>query len=80
MKAEDCSKENIDIYQPESSKKLMGRREVLNKAGMYALSTATMMVLLKSQPAKAASPATTPTVNTPSTTQTGTWVRTNRKP
>jgi len=55
MKTEDCSKENIDICQPESSEKLMGRREVLNKVGLYALSTATMMVLLKSQPAKAAS-------------------------
>jgi len=79
MKTEDCSKENVEICQPESNEKLMGRRELLNKAGMYALSTATMMVLLKSQPAKAASPTTTPTVNTPSTTQTGTWARTNRK-
>ena len=79
MKTEDCSNTKNDNSQPEGNEKLMGRREALNKAGMYALSTATMMVLLKSQPAKAASPATTPTVNTPSTTQTGTWARTTRK-
>jgi len=79
MKTEDCSKENIDICQPESSEKLMGRREVLNKVGLYALSTATMMVLLKSQPAKAAStsPASNITAAPPSG-QTQTWQRTTR--
>ncbi len=55
MKTEDCSTENIEIFPPESGEKLMGRRELLNKAGIYALSAATMVVLLKSQPAKAQS-------------------------
>ena len=80
MKTEDYSKENIEISQPESSEKLMGRREVLNKVGLYALSTATMMVLLKSQPAKAAS-STSPASNitaTPPSGQTQTWQRTTR--
>lgn len=49
MKKEDCSKAKKDISQPENNEKIMSRREVLNKAGLYALSTATMMVLLKSQ-------------------------------
>jgi hypothetical protein len=78
MKAEDCSKEKNDNYQPESSEKLIGRREALNKAGMYALSAATMMVLMKSQPAQAQSPYTVPIKNVESTTQTGTWKRTQR--
>jgi len=55
MKTEDFSNSNNDNCQPEISDKLMGRRELLNKAGWYALSATTMMVLLKSQPAKAQS-------------------------
>ena len=80
MKTEDCTKENIEIYQPESSEKLIGRREVLNKAGMYALSAATMMVLLKSQPAMAQSGGPKPNVYiAPSSgSSTETWQRTKR--
>jgi len=55
MKTEDCSKLENKNCQPERDEKLMGRREVLNKAGWYALSAATMMVLMKSQPAMASS-------------------------
>jgi|GEM_PF-1306450 len=55
MKLEDCSNTKNDNSQPEISEKLMGRREVISKAGLFALSAATMMVLLKSQPAKAQS-------------------------
>ena len=55
MKTEDSSKINNDNCPFENSEKLMGRRELLNKAGWYALSATTMMVLLKSQPAKSAS-------------------------
>jgi len=76
MKTEDCSKEIIDICQPESSEKLMGRREVLNKVGLYALSTATMMVLLKSQPAKAQSLNAMPA---PNVAPNEGWQRTTRK-
>jgi len=79
MKTEDCSKENIDICQPESNEKQMGRREVLNKVGLYALSAATMMVLMKS-PAKAqTSPG--PAKNTyiaPTDGRTEVWQRTTR--
>lgn len=62
--------------QPENKENLMDRREVLKKAGLYALSTATMMVLMKSQPAKAlSSPA--PNDNTDPNSGT-TWKRTTR--
>ena len=76
MKTEDCSKENIDICQPESSENLMSRREVLNKAGLYALSATTMMVLLKSQPAKALSVKSVPARNVAPETEI--WQRTQR--
>jgi len=78
MKTEDCSKVNKDNSQPNSGEKLMGRREVLNKAGWYALSAATMMVLLKSQPAKAqSSQLNMPAPNiAPSSER---WERTTRK-
>ena len=49
MKTKDCSKAKNEVCQPEDNEKLMSRREALNKAGLYALSTATMMVLMKSQ-------------------------------
>ena len=55
MKTDNNSNAKSDKSQPENSEKLMGRREVISKAGLFALSAATMMVLLKSQPAKAAS-------------------------
>jgi len=76
MKTEDCSKANNDSCQPESGEKLMGRREVLNKAGWYALSATTMMVLLKSQPAKAQSQNVMPAPNIAPKTET--WQRTTR--
>ena len=77
MKTEDCSNTKNDNSQPEGNEKLMGRREALNKAGLYALSTATMMVLMKSQPAKANSLApTAPTAIPPPTGST--WQRTTR--
>ena len=55
MKAEGCLKVKNDESQSESHEKLMGRREVLSRASWYALTATTMMVLLKSQPAKSAS-------------------------
>ncbi len=81
MKTEDCSKLNKinhDNCRPENTEKLMGRREILSKAGWYALSTATMMVLMKSQPAKAQSPQ----INMPAPNiapNTEVWRRTTRK-
>lgn len=77
MKTEDSSKVNNDNSQPENSEILMDRREVLSKAGWYALSAATMMVLMKSQPAKANS--YTPTAPTAVPPPSGsTWQRTTR--
>ncbi len=77
MKTEDCSKENIDICQPESSEKQMSRREALNKVALTALSTATMMVLLKSQPAKAQSARPMAPTAMPKPPE-STWQRTTR--
>ena len=79
MKTKDCSKAKNEICQPVDNEKLMSRREVLNKAGLYALSTATMMVLLKSQPAKAASNNNLPMAPTAMPKPAGsTWQRTTR--
>ena len=83
MKTEDCSKENKDICQPESGEKQMGRREALNKVALTALSTATMMVIMKSQ-AKAETSTSgigRPSPNVyiaPSSGSTETWQRTKR--
>ena len=77
MKTEDCSKKNSNISQPESSENLISRREALNKAGLYALSATTMMVLLKSQPAKALSVNAMPAPNKAPDTEN--WQRTTRK-
>jgi len=76
MKTEDCSNTKKDNSQPESREKLMGRRELLNKAGMYALSTATMMVLMKSQAKALASTPMAPTAM-PKAAE-STWQRTTR--
>jgi len=78
MKTEDCTKENIDICQPENSEKQMGRREALNKVALTALSTATMMVLMKSAHAAGMSTnmPTAPTAVPPPTGST--WQRTTR--
>ncbi len=67
MKTEDSS--NKTDKKDQSTEKLIGRREALNKAGVYALSATTMMILMKSQPAMAQSdtiksPALLPTTNT----------------
>ena len=75
MKTEDFSKVNNDNCQPESDEKQMGRREVLSKVGLYALSTATMMVLLKSH-AKAS--GSLPALPTPQEKPGETWQRTTR--
>jgi len=77
MKPEDHSKVENEMRQTTGNKKLIGRREVLNRVGLVALSAATMMVLMKSQPAKAASPAVPATpVKSPETGQE--WRRTTR--
>ena len=77
MKTEDCSNTKDDNSQPESCEKLMGRRELLNKAGLYALSTATMMVLMKSQAkAEGSLRPAAPTAVPPPTGST--WQRTTR--
>ena len=77
MKAKDLLQKPIESQQVLGSEKLIGRREAFNKAGMYALSAATMMILMKSQPAQAQS-GVVPTKNVESTSQTGTWKRTGR--
>ena len=79
MKTEDCSNTKNDNSQPESSEKLMGRRELLNKAGMYALSTATMMVIMKSQAKATNSPGPASNITaTPPSGQNQTWQRTTK--
>lgn len=60
----------------KQEKELINRREALTKAGYLSLSAATMMILMKSQPAKAASTAPE-VVNSPSSSG-ETWVRTSR--
>lgn len=78
MKPEDHSKAENEMRQTTGNKKLIGRREVLNRVGLVALSAATMMVLMKSQPAKAASSSAVPAtpVKSPETGQE--WRRTTR--
>ena len=78
MKTEDCSKDKIDSCQPESDEKQMGRREALNKVALTALSTATMMVLMKSAKAQTMSSSmpTAPTAVPPPPGST--WQRTTR--
>lgn len=76
MKPEDNSKAKNERFLSMDNKKRIGRREVLNKAGWYALSAATMMVLMKSQPAKAASAL--PAMPNPPSTSGQEWRRTNR--
>jgi len=76
MKPEDFSKAKKESFQSAGNQKLIGRREVLNKAGWLALSAATMMVLMKSQPAKAASAL--PAMPNPPSTSGQEWRRTNR--
>ena len=76
MKPKNDLKVKNERFQSIDNKKLIGRREVLNKAGWYALSAATMMVLMKSQPAKAAS--SLPALPNPPSTSGQEWRRTNR--
>ena len=78
MKTDNCSKMNKDnSILGSGGEKLMGRRELLNKAGWYALSATTMMVLLKSQPAKAQSLNAMPAPNVAPSSEV--WQRTTRK-
>jgi hypothetical protein len=56
-------------------KKLINRREALTKASCIALSATTMMVLMKSQPAKAQS---APLKSAPIARQTESYTRTTR--
>ena len=49
MKPEDSSKPKKIRRKATDNKTLMTRREVINKAGIYALSAATMMILLKTK-------------------------------
>ena len=76
MKPDDYSRVKNDKVQSTDNKKLIDRREAFNKAGWYALSAATMMVLMKSQPAKAASAL--PAMPNPPSTSGQEWRRTNR--
>ena len=76
MKKEDYSNTKNDNSQPENIEKLMGRREALNKVTLTALSTATMMILMKSAKASVASMPTAPTAIPPPTGST--WQRTTR--
>ena len=78
MKPEDFSKAKKERFQSVGNQKQMGRREVLNKAGWLALSATTMMVLMKSQPAMAASGGL-PAAPTPTPPASGDgWQRTTR--
>ena len=76
MKPDNHSKAEDEMRQTTGNKKLIGRREVLNRVGLVALSAATMMVLMKSQPAKAQSPALP--ISPPSTPSGQEWRRTTR--
>jgi len=61
--------------------KLLSRRGALTKAGYLTLSAATMMILMKSQPAKAASVSNQSRMAAPntSTTTNESWSRTTRQ-
>jgi hypothetical protein len=80
MKTKDCSKKDSNNSHSEHSENLMNRREALNKAGLYALSATTMMVLLKSQSAKAQSAPAPNVYIAPKDGTTETWQRTTRNP
>jgi hypothetical protein len=75
MKPEDYSKVKKTTRQSTGDKKLISRREALNKAGLVALSATTMMVLMKSLPAMATSTLPTPP---PSSSANQEWRRTTR--
>jgi hypothetical protein len=75
MKPKDYSKAEKTTRQSTGDKKLISRREALNKAGLVALSATTMMVLMKSQPAMATSTLPTPP---PSSAGNQEWRRTTR--
>jgi len=75
MKPEGSPKTEKTVRRFAGDKKLISRREALNKAGLVALSATTMMVLLKSQPAMATSALPTPP---PSSAANQEWRRTTR--
>jgi hypothetical protein len=75
MKPENSSNTGKAVRRSASDKKLISRREALNKAGLIALSATTMMVLMKSQPAMATSALPTPP---PSSAANQEWRRTTR--
>ena len=75
MNPKDSSMNENKLPELSGSEKLMDRREVLSKVGLYALSTATMMVLMKSQ-AKATS--SMPALPTPTPPPGQEWKRTTR--
>jgi hypothetical protein len=75
MKPEDFQKTEKTVCRSTGDKKLISRREALNKAGLVALSATTMMVLLKSQPAMATSSLPTPP---PPSAANQEWRRTTR--
>jgi len=58
--------------------KLLSRRGALTKAGCLTLSAVTMMILMKSQPAKAAS-GVLPAAPSTSATSGESWSRTTRQ-
>ena len=76
MNPKDSSNIENELLDSPGSEKLMDRREVLSKVGLYALSTATMMVLMKSQ-AKAAY-SSLPALPTPTPPPGQEWRRTTR--
>jgi len=77
MKPEDSPKKEKTVRRSEGDKKLISRREALNKAGLVALSATTMMVLMKSQPAMATSTTPTTPPGSPDTSSQQ-WRRTTR--
>lgn len=59
-------------------KKMLNRREALSKASCLTLSVATMMILMKSQPAMAASTDTVHTSSAKSDVSGVAWQRTSK--
>jgi len=73
MKSDNELQDNTN----DNNDKKINRREALTRAGCLTLSAATMMVLMKSQPAKAAS-ANQALMAKPNTAPTEVWQRTTR--
>ena len=77
MKTKDSSKEQNKLSETDGSTKGLTRRELLNKAGLVALTAATTMIVMKSQGQPSTS-ATAIKPADPGTNVGGSWHRTTR--